>query len=558
MALTKVNTDLLEDGGKLDGIEALADVTDTTNVTAAGALMDSELTSEASVKALNQGVATTDSPTFAAVTANGGVVVDNFTLDGTTLALSSGDMTLDAAGRIDLSADDSGEIRFFDGSSMYGQIKEDDDRLKIQGLISNKAMLLVGNDGGSEVTMLSLDAENAGAATFSSTVTIGSNLLAEDIKAKGSGGLTLQTDDGVKRIIIEDDGDVVINETGVDADFRVESNSQSHMFFVDGGVNGIGIGTNSVFDHQQGSALDISYDGSIWAGNTYWAGGLRTGTTFYTTTSGDKYKHSNRQAVQHYQNSQGGSHHFYSAGGGTAGDVISWQELAEFDRDEVVFNNNSHNQDFRIESDTVAQAFTVDGATGQVGVGSRKGFRFGNASLEGNAGSSGGGYPVIGYNIRFQETSGQYGTLLADTSWRLDLGNNNRMQVHSRSAAAAVTGAATYTAGPYVALNGTSWTSSSDARLKENVNTITGAIDKVKAMNPVNFTWIHDDENLPQVGFIAQEMALVVPEVVDIPEDDEVHQGIQYEKLAPVLTAALQEALTKIENLEARIAALES
>jgi hypothetical protein len=56
------------DESKLDGIEASADVTDTANVTAAGALMDSELTSEASVKALNQGVATTDSPTFAGLT----------------------------------------------------------------------------------------------------------------------------------------------------------------------------------------------------------------------------------------------------------------------------------------------------------------------------------------------------------------------------------------------------------------------------------------------------------------------------------------------------------
>jgi hypothetical protein len=56
---------------KLSGIEASADVTDTANVTAAGALMDSELTSEASVKALNQGVATTDSPTFTNLTLNG-------------------------------------------------------------------------------------------------------------------------------------------------------------------------------------------------------------------------------------------------------------------------------------------------------------------------------------------------------------------------------------------------------------------------------------------------------------------------------------------------------
>jgi hypothetical protein len=58
---------------KLAGIEAGADVTDTANVTAAGALMDSELTSEASVKALNQGVATTDSPSFAGGTFTGDV-----------------------------------------------------------------------------------------------------------------------------------------------------------------------------------------------------------------------------------------------------------------------------------------------------------------------------------------------------------------------------------------------------------------------------------------------------------------------------------------------------
>ena len=73
--------DVATDGTKLDGIEALADVTDTANVTAAGALMDSELTSEASVKALNQGVATTDSPTFAGATVNGTVEFDG--LSGT-------------------------------------------------------------------------------------------------------------------------------------------------------------------------------------------------------------------------------------------------------------------------------------------------------------------------------------------------------------------------------------------------------------------------------------------------------------------------------------------
>ncbi len=84
-AITTTSTidgrDVATDGTKLDTVETNADVTDTANVTAAGALMDSELTSIASVKALNQGVATGDSPTFAAatitgeITANGGIAL---------------------------------------------------------------------------------------------------------------------------------------------------------------------------------------------------------------------------------------------------------------------------------------------------------------------------------------------------------------------------------------------------------------------------------------------------------------------------------------------------
>ena len=55
------------DKTKLDNIEASADVTDTTNVTAAGALMDSELSDLAAVKAINQGLTTTSNVTFNAI-----------------------------------------------------------------------------------------------------------------------------------------------------------------------------------------------------------------------------------------------------------------------------------------------------------------------------------------------------------------------------------------------------------------------------------------------------------------------------------------------------------
>ena len=69
--------DIAADGSKLDGVEDNADVTDATNVEAAGALMDSELTDIAAVKALDQGVATTDSPSFvtAALTGTGAVKI---------------------------------------------------------------------------------------------------------------------------------------------------------------------------------------------------------------------------------------------------------------------------------------------------------------------------------------------------------------------------------------------------------------------------------------------------------------------------------------------------
>ena len=77
------------DHSKLNGIEASADVTDASNVTAAGALMDSELTAIASVKALNQGVATGDSPSFSALTLSGGNLLFSSASAGVYLGVTS-------------------------------------------------------------------------------------------------------------------------------------------------------------------------------------------------------------------------------------------------------------------------------------------------------------------------------------------------------------------------------------------------------------------------------------------------------------------------------------
>ena len=104
----------------------------------------------------------------------GGTMTGNLTLNGADIVKSgSADLTIDVGGRIDLSADDNGEIRLFDGSSMYAQFKDDSDRLKIQSLISDADMMFVGNDNGSEVTALTLDMSDAGTATFNHDVKLG-------------------------------------------------------------------------------------------------------------------------------------------------------------------------------------------------------------------------------------------------------------------------------------------------------------------------------------------------------------------------------------------------
>jgi hypothetical protein len=109
------------------------------------------------------------------VTANAGVVVDNFTLDGTTLALSSGDMTLDVAGDINLDSD-SGYVLFKDAGTEHARIYQNNSGdVNIASQISDKDMKFNGNDGGTGITALTLDMSAAGAATFNAGMTVGGN-----------------------------------------------------------------------------------------------------------------------------------------------------------------------------------------------------------------------------------------------------------------------------------------------------------------------------------------------------------------------------------------------
>ena len=110
----------------------------------------------------------------------------------------------------------------------------------------------------------------------------------------------------------------------------------------------------------------------------------------------------------------------------------------------------------------------------------------------------------------------------------------------------------------YISTDGsaTSYHTSSDYRLKENEVPISDGITRLKTLKPYRFNFKADPTKTVD-GFFAHEVT-AVPEAIDGKKDGVNMQAIDQSKLVPLLTAALQEAIAKIETLEAKVAALES
>jgi hypothetical protein len=108
----------------------------------------------------------------------------------------------------------------------------------------------------------------------------------------------------------------------------------------------------------------------------------------------------------------------------------------------------------------------------------------------------------------------------------------------------------------------TTYSTTSDYRLKENIASMTGALDTVAQLNPVTYNWKADGSN--GQGFIAHELQEVVPDCVTGEKDavdaegNPKYQGIDTSFLVATLTAAIQEQQTIINDLKARIETLEA
>ena len=116
----------------------------------------------------------------------------------------------------------------------------------------------------------------------------------------------------------------------------------------------------------------------------------------------------------------------------------------------------------------------------------------------------------------------------------------------------------TTSGGVYLTYGATSWAGNSDERLKTNLKPIENAIEKVSTLRAVTGRFKADEEGVSRSFLIAQDVQAVLPEAVNTKDDEMGTLGLRYTDVIPLLTAAIKEQQTIINDLKARIETLEA
>ena len=259
------------------------------------------------------------------LTANAGVVVDNITIDGTEIDLSSGDLTLDVAGDIILDADGA-DVKFSDGGTHIGTFTNSSSDFVITSAVQDKDIVFKGDDNGSAITALTLDMSDAGAATFNNKI------VATELDISGNVDI-----DG----ILETDNLTVGGAQGSDGQVLTSTGSGVAWEDASGGsITGVANGAdNRIATFSSSTALNgeanLTFDGSTLAasGAPFTISNTNNGNNIdIKTTSSNSLVH----AVKIH-----------------SGGVFEAKQGA-------VFNEDSNDVDFRVESNGNANRFFID------------------------------------------------------------------------------------------------------------------------------------------------------------------------------------------------------
>ena len=228
--------------------------------------------------------------------------------------------------------------------------------------------------------------------------------------------------------------------------------------------------------------------------------------------------------------------------------------------DEIVFNEDRIDRDFRIESASEGNIFFVEAGTSRIGIGT--------TSPTAQIDAAGGSAVFRNAITNVGSTAFHYVNSVSNGAYRIRFDSND-----------------TVVGSIGVGTSSTAFNTSSDYRLKENVSYDFDATTRVKKLKPARFSWIKDKKSdATQDGFIAHEVSDIVPEAVtgtkdammalEYQRDDVIPEGkklgdfkaystteiepqtLDYSKIVPLLTKSLQEALARIDTLEAEVAKL--
>ena len=121
---------------------------------------------------------------------DGGITVDDITIDGTEIDLSSGDLTIDVAGDITLDADGA-DIRLSDGGTEFGRFTKSGNDFELRSTVTNGDFKIIGIRTSGTVNAMTIDMSDGGAVSFNSKITSNNIQLENGFLSQTSGDLTL-------------------------------------------------------------------------------------------------------------------------------------------------------------------------------------------------------------------------------------------------------------------------------------------------------------------------------------------------------------------------------
>ena len=361
------------------------------------------------------------------------------------------------------------------------------------------------------------------------------------------------------------------------ADFVVQTRSAggtAERLRIDSSGN-LGLGVTPSAWSGFGGVIELKgagFVGSATNNMTIGANLFYNGTnTIYKTTAHATYYHQ-----------ISGQHAWYTAPSGTAGNTVTFTQAMTLDASgrlgigtsspEALLTINQNNA-----NGIVIRSADTNGSTVDIGVSTTSGYSYVAASRRG----TGTFQPLAFFTSSLERMRiNSSGNLLVGRTDEQDLNttttkglqlSQNGLISASRSSGAALALQRTTNDGAVAAFfrdtatvgsisittTATTYNTSSDYRLKENIAPMTGALAKVQALKPVTYTWKSTGE--ASQGFIAHELAEVVPDCVTGEKDavDEEgnpqYQGIDTSFLVATLTAAIQELNAKVTALEAQL-----